>query len=140
MQALVPKLEALGHTGILPLSVVEFEKRGITVGAYDDMKRAGLHHRLTIQHDAIRAHYHKIVESDAILVVNYPKHGEEHYIGGNTFLEMGFAHVHNKPIYILFGIPTCSYTDELHAMQPVCLNGDLDALKECMVNTENAMA
>jgi len=38
---------------------------------------------------------------------------------------MGFAHVLSKPIYLYNDIPNTSYTDELVAMQPVVLNGDL---------------
>lgn len=43
-------------------------------------------------YDAIRGHFKKIEESDAILVCNYTKNGVENYIGANTFLEMGFAY------------------------------------------------
>lgn len=37
-----------------------------------------------------------ICGSDAILVLNYDKKGIKNYIGGNTLMEMGFAHVHDK--------------------------------------------
>ncbi|MCR4277803.1 MAG: hypothetical protein NUV80_02230 [Candidatus Berkelbacteria bacterium] len=47
------------------------------------------------QHDAIREFWKPMRDADALLVLNYDKHGIKNYIGGNTFLEMGFAHVLN---------------------------------------------
>lgn len=78
-----------------------------------------------IKDDVIKRYYDLIKVSDAILVLNFEKNGATNYIGGNTFLEMGFAHVLSKPIYLYNDIPDTSYTDELVAMQPVVLNGDL---------------
>ena len=48
--------------------------------------------------------------------------GVENHIGGNTFLEMAFACVLNKPIYLLNPIPELSYTSELEAMEPIVLD------------------
>ena len=63
-----------------------------------------------------------------MLIANYPKKGVEGYIGGNSFLEMGFAHVLDKKIYLLNDIPEMIYSDEIKAMQPVVLNSDIDKL------------
>jgi len=82
-----------------------------------------------IKHDLIRGYYEKIKESDAVLVVNTEKKGIPGYIGGNTFLEMGFAHILRKPIYCLYPVPDVSYTSEILAMQPVVLNGNLENLR-----------
>ncbi len=60
-----------------------------------------------------------------MLVLNYNKNNIPNYIGGNTFIEMAFACVLNKPIYLLNPIPDISYTSEIEAMQPIILNGDL---------------
>jgi len=81
-----------------------------------------------IQNDVIRAYYEKIKNSDALLIANVPKRGVEGYIGGNTFLEMGFGHVLNKHLYCLYPLPDLSYKAELQAMQPTILNGDLSKL------------
>ena len=43
--------------------------------------------------DLINEHWRKILKSDCILVANYEKRGISGYVGGNTFLEMGFAFV-----------------------------------------------
>ena len=81
-----------------------------------------------IKNDLIRGYYEKIKAHDAVLVVNVHKRGIKNYIGGNTFLEMGFAHVLNKKLYCLNPLPELSYTSELAAMQPIILNGNLTAL------------
>lgn len=82
-----------------------------------------------IEHDLIRDYFRKIENCDAILVVNAEKKGIANYIGGNGFLEMGFAHVLNKKIFILNDIPQSGYTDEIVAMQPVVLKGDLEKME-----------
>ncbi len=52
--------------------------------------------RLTVFHknekDAIREFWKKIKISDAILVLNFKRHRIDNYIGGNTLMEIGFAH------------------------------------------------
>jgi len=77
----------------------------------------------------IKWYYNSIVNSDAILVLNYDKDDIKNYIGGNTLMEMGFAHVHNKKIFLLNPVPEISYKDEILAMEPVILNGDLSKIK-----------
>src|SRR3989344_6124383 len=51
--------------------------------------------------DAIRDFFERIKESDAILVANYDRRGVKNYIGGNTLMEIGFAHVLNKKIFLM---------------------------------------
>lgn len=76
--------------------------------------------------DAIREFWNKMQGSDAVLVANYTKNGVENYIGGNTFLEIGFAHVLNQKIFILNPLPSNPYYEtEIVAMKPVVINGDL---------------
>jgi len=82
-----------------------------------------------INNDLIRDYFNKIKNADAVLVVNFYKNGIENYIGGNSFLEIGFAHVLNKKIFLLNNIPVMPYDDEIKAMQPVILNGDLFKIK-----------
>lgn len=86
--------------------------------------------RITIYHknekDAIREFWNIIKTCDAILVLNYTRRGIENYIGGNTFLEMGFAHVLRKRIYLMNPIPDVRlYQSEIEAMRPEILHGDL---------------
>lgn len=81
-----------------------------------------------IKNDLIRGYYKKIKQHDAVLVVNVDKRGIKNYIGGNTFLEMGFAHVLNKKLYCLNPLPELSHTSELAAMQPKIIDGDLSQI------------
>lgn len=84
--------------------------------------------RNKIEKDLIRGYYNIIKEADAVIVANYEKEGIKNYIGGNSFLEAAFAHILNKDLYFLFDIPQMIYTDELKALQPVILNGDLSKI------------
>lgn len=81
-----------------------------------------------IQYDVIRRYYEIIKNSDAIMVLNLDKNGIKNYIGGNTFLEIGFAYVLGKKIFLMNPIPEMGYKDEVMAMQPIILNGDLNKI------------
>ncbi len=75
--------------------------------------------------DAIREFWRQMQDGDAVLVVNIDKHGIKNYIGGNTLMEIGFAHVLNQKIFLLNPIPDIPYyKTELEAVNPVILNGD----------------
>jgi len=79
--------------------------------------------------DLIKRYYNLIRETDVILVLNYDKKWIKNYIWWNVFLEMGFAHVLNKKIYLLNDIPEMIYWDELKAMDPIVINWDLSQIK-----------
>lgn len=78
--------------------------------------------------DLIHYYHKEIARSDAILVLNLTKNSVANYIGGNAFLEMGFAHVLHKPIYLFHPVPELPYRDEMAAMQPIVINGDLSRI------------
>ncbi len=78
-----------------------------------------------IKDDLIKRYYEIIKGADAVLVVNMNKNGIENYIGGNTLIEMAFAHVLDKKVFLLNPIPEISYKDEIMAMQPIILEGNL---------------
>ncbi len=92
-------------------------------------KRGDAEFRNKAEEDVIKRYYRLIKKSDAILVVNVEKNGIKNYIGGNTFLEMGFAYILNKKIYLLNSIPKLSYADEIKAMHPIILNNDLNKIE-----------
>lgn len=80
--------------------------------------------------DAIREFWNMMQEADAVLVLNLDKHGIKNYIGGNTFLEIGFAHVLNQKIFLLNPIPDIQfYKTEIEAMKPIVINGDLSLIQ-----------
>ena len=83
-----------------------------------------------VDNDLIRDYFNKIKDSDAVLIVNMEKNKVKSYIGGNSFLEMGFAHALNKEIFLLSDIPEMIYTDEIKAMQPIVLKGDLKKINK----------
>ncbi len=78
-----------------------------------------------IKHDLIRGYYEKMKLYDIVLVVNIEKKGIPGYVGGNTLIEMAFAHFLNKKLYVLHPIPDLPYTSEILATQPYVLNGNL---------------
>ncbi len=80
--------------------------------------------------DAIREMWRLMQDADAVLVLNLDKHGINNYIGGNTFLEMGFAHVLNQKIFLYNPIPDMPhYKTELEAIKPIVINQDLSAVR-----------
>jgi len=83
-----------------------------------------------ITHDVIRGYFEKMKAYDVVLVVNPEKKGVAGYIGGNTLIEMAFAHILNKPLYLLYPVPEISYSSEILAMQPIVLNGTIQTLLE----------
>lgn len=90
---------------------------------------ANLSVRIKNTTNAIKEHYEFIKNSDAILVLNYDKNSIKNYIGGNSFLEIGFAYVLEKKIYLLNPIPEIDYySSEIKAMRPILLHGDLSAI------------
>ncbi|MFA4818921.1 MAG: hypothetical protein WC621_03705 [Patescibacteria group bacterium] len=82
-----------------------------------------------IKYDSIRAYWNVINNCDCILVANYDKKDIKNYIGGNSFLEMGFAHILQKKIFLLNDIPEMIYSDEIRTMHPIVLNGNLSKIK-----------
>lgn len=79
-----------------------------------------------IEFDFIREHFKKIEQADAILILNYEKKGIPGYIGGNTFMEMGYAFGLDKKVYLLYPIPEMDYKTEMYAIQPIVLDGNVD--------------
>lgn len=81
------------------------------------------------EHDAIRKFWEIIKKSDAILVLNYDRKGIRNYIGGNTLMEIGFAHVLNKQIFLMNPIPDIEYyRSEIEAVSPVILDQNLNQI------------
>ncbi len=44
-------------------------------------------------------------------------------------MELGFAYVNDKKIFLLNPIPDLPYKEEIEAVQPIVLNGDLSKIK-----------
>lgn len=116
------ELERLGH------EVFVSGFAGAFVGRTEREKE-----ELTVFHknekDAIREFWKKIRKSDAVLVLNYDRRGVRNYIGGNTLMEIGFAHVLNKKIFLMNPVPEIEYyRSEIEAVRPVVINRDLSKI------------
>ena len=116
------QLEEIGHTVFISqfaegyLGKAEKEKEKLAVQDKNE-------------HDAIRKFWEIIKQSDAILVLNYDRKGISNYIGGNTLMEIGFAHVLNKQIFLMNPIPDIEYyRSEIEAVSPVILAQDLNKI------------
>lgn len=81
-----------------------------------------------IKDDLIRWYYNLIGKNDAILVLNYDKNWVKGYIWWNTFLEMWFAYVLNKKIYLLNPIPILPYSSEILAFEPIVIHNDFNQI------------
>ena len=80
--------------------------------------------------DAIREFWNMMQGADAVLVLNYDKNGIKNYVGGNTLMEIGFAHVLNQKIFMLNPIPEMSYCQtEIKAVKPIIFNGDFSKIE-----------
>ena len=121
------QLEEKGFTVILPDQTETYIEN---TSLKDMVSRGTISAQRKIEHDFIRKHYNEIVQSDAVLILNYDKNGIKNYVGGNTFLEIGFAYVLGKKIFALNPMPEGQsvFYQELLAMQPVVLDGDLAKL------------
>lgn len=78
--------------------------------------------------DYIKRYFNLIKESDAILVLNFDKNGIKNYIGGNALIELGFAYVLDKPIFLYNDVPVMQYTDEILDVNPIVIKGNLAKL------------
>lgn len=120
----------LGHVVTIPITSQRILNGETTLEIIKKEKEDGTISNRAIKFDSIREYWKVIQDNDCVLIANFDKNGIKNYIGGNSFLEMGFAHVLNKKIYLLNNLPEISYTDEIRAMQPIELEGDISKIKE----------
>jgi hypothetical protein len=125
IDALANRLREFGFEVSIPISSEKILRGEFSLDEIKREKKNGKFADRAIKYNSIRAYWEVIKGCDAILVANYDKKGVANYIGGNSFLEMGFAHVLEKKIFLLNEIPQMIYRDEIKAMRPIVLNGDL---------------
>jgi len=123
MIALKNDLNSLGHVAYVTSLATPF------IGKTDaEKEKIKIYQKNNL--DAIKEFWRMMQGGDAVLVANYEKNGIKNYIGGNTFLEMGFAHILNQKIFLLNEIPKNEYYEtEIMAMRPIILNRDLSKIK-----------
>jgi non-canonical (house-cleaning) NTP pyrophosphatase len=113
------QLQALGYETEKPNSV-----EGHAYGEGQDLDEIA-----HLKQGFVKEHFAKIDQSEGILVVNCDKKGVKGYIGGNTLMEMTYAFAQGLDIYTLYDLPKgISYAQEIDAMMPVVLGGDIENL------------
>jgi nucleoside 2-deoxyribosyltransferase len=121
------KLKELDHEGLICPDMED-----LALGRNPELLRLVEedHGKVKKERGYIKWYYNSIVASDAVLVLNLNKNGQENYIGGNVLMEIGFAHVHGKKIFLYNPVPEYfSYAEEIKAMYDEIINGDLSKIK-----------
>lgn len=129
IKEIAEQLIKLGHKVIIPKTSEMILNGKITLEQIRQEKENGKISIRAKRSNVIKYYFEKIKNSDAILVLNYDKGRIKNYIGGNVFLEMGFAHVLGKKIFLLNEIPDIFYKDEIKTMSPIILKGNLNKIK-----------
>lgn len=122
------QLTKLGHQVTIPKTIKMIWKGRVSLEQIIKEKKNGKISKRAIRLNVIKHYFEKIKEADAVLVLNFDKKGIKNYIGGNVFLEMGFAHVLGKKIFLLNEIPKMPYRAEIETMQPIVLKGELSKI------------
>ena len=113
------ELKKLKHQVTLPYFIEDYQK----CNSREEMHSNAVKNKLS--HDLFKRYYGLIKEHDAILIINKKKKEIENYIGANSLIEMVFAHLLNKKIFLLGKIPEIDYIGEIKATNPIILDGDL---------------
>jgi hypothetical protein len=118
VSAVKQNLEGRGHAVTLPNN-------------YDDPARerrirsTGEEEYRAWKAEMLRLQAAKVASSDAVLVLNFDKGESKNYVGGATFLKVFKAWELEKKIYFFNPLPRGSLRDELDAMSPLVIDGDL---------------
>lgn len=121
------EVEKLGHQPSMHIDM--FKVADGTAPEVEELKNGAEHADIKKKYGYIKWWHQSILNSDAVLICNFDKNEIKDYIGGNTLIEIGFAHVSDKKVFLLNDIPTqVPYVDEIKAMTDITLNGDLTKL------------
>jgi hypothetical protein len=115
-------LERRGHVVTLPNNYDDPDReervKSSTPGEYQVWKA-----------NMLRQQAEKVKSNDAVLVLNCDKGKSRNYLGGATFLEVFKAWELGKKIYFINPVPDGILHDELQAMAPIVLDGDLSPVR-----------
>ena len=122
------ELEGRGHTVLLPEVAHTMQKEG----NYNDRHYKTWYDNpddFTKKAELMQKHLDCIDTSDAIVVINHEKNGVSGYIGGNVLLEIFYAWLNKKPIFILNPVEkTLPLYEEVLGMSPIFLDDDLSKI------------
>jgi len=121
------KLEELSHVVDVPCDAQDFaDNPEMTTDNHEE------NYKWCVDKDLLRKCFDSIAESDAILLLNYPKNGLNGYIGTSGVMETGLAYYLRKKIFLLYPPPSpqeVKSSHEILIMQPIIINGDLSKIK-----------
>ena len=121
----------------IPAIKEELEKQGHSItlpNSYEDpmheerLKKESAEKHAEFKASMLRLQEKKIQANDALLIVNFEKHGQPNYIGGATFLEIFKAFELNKKIFLMNPIPDNILKDEIVGMNPIIINKDISKI------------
>ena len=113
------ELNSLGHEAF----VTDLHKAMIGKNA-EEIEKIKLYQKYNL--DAIREFWRAMQGADAVLVLNLDKNGIKNYVGGNTLMEIGFAHVLNQKVFMWNPIPEMPYCkSEIEAVKPTVISCDI---------------
>lgn len=119
------QLENMGHVVGLPYETeIHLENPALVDNLSDNLQYC-------IDNDVLHKSFDFIAQADAIVVLNYPRHAVEGYIGTSTLMEIAIAYHFHKKIFLLFAVPhfdKVRWAHEIAIMQPQILDGDLSKI------------
>ena len=115
-------LESKGHIITLPNS---YDNPGME----DKMRNISQEEHSAWKGEMLRLQKEKVLDCDAILVLNLEKNGQKNYVGGATFLEVYMAFDFQKKIFLYNDFPDNILRDELVGMNPTIINGNLELIQ-----------
>lgn len=120
-------LQNLGHEANVPSDT------------YECLENPGLNmdFEYCVRTEIDKKDFQQVADSEAILVLNYPKNGIDGYIGGATLMEIGLARHMGKKIFLLNDIPDendLRYAFEIRIALPIILNGDISNIEKSLEN------
>lgn len=73
-----------------------------------------------------------VAKSDAFIILNYPKHGIDGYVGPGAYRDLSVAWWLNKKIFFLFPYSENqnNHKYEMLGFEPVILDGNIEKIKE----------
>ena len=124
------ELEKLGYEAIIPATARKMKASGDYDvdrvktwydNAEDYHKKAAL----------MQGHFEEVANGDVCLVLNYEKHGQPNYIGGNVLMEMALAFWLKKPIFVLNDIQQDSpFLEEIIGLGSIPLHGNVAEIQK----------
>lgn len=122
------RLNKLGFKVMIPSTAYKMKRnKNFDISVYKTWYKNPNHYKKKAK--LMNDHFKKVMQADAILVINLDKNGTEGYIGGNGLMEMALAFHYNKPIFIYNNILNDNiFLEEILGMHPIFIQQDLSKI------------